>query len=52
MPFAAMWMELKTLLLSEVGQKEKDKYDISYIWNLIYGKNEPFHRNENHGLEE
>jgi len=28
-------MELKTLILSEVSQKEKDKYDITYIWNLI-----------------
>ena len=27
-------------------------YDISYIWNLIYGTNEPFHRKENHGLGE
>ena len=26
MPFAATWMELETLLLSEVSQKEKDKY--------------------------
>ena len=25
-PFAATWMELKTLILSEVSQKEKDKY--------------------------
>ena len=24
-PFAAAWMELKTLILSEVSQKEKDK---------------------------
>ena len=37
MPFAATWMELETLLLSEVSQKEKEKiqYDITYIWNLI-----------------
>ena len=27
-------------------------YDITYIWNLIYGTNEPFHRKENHGLGE
>ena len=27
-------------------------YDITYIWNLIYGTNEPFHRRENHGLGE
>ena len=26
MPFEATWMELKTLILSEVSQKEKDKY--------------------------
>ena len=25
MPFAATWMELETLILSEVSQKEKDK---------------------------
>ena len=26
MPFVAPWMELETLILSEVSQKEKDKY--------------------------
>ena len=26
MPFAATWMELETLILSEMSQKEKDKY--------------------------
>ena len=26
MPFAATWVELETLILSEVSQKEKDKY--------------------------
>ena len=26
MPFAATWMELETLILNEVSQKEKDKY--------------------------
>ena len=32
MPFAATWMELDTLMLSEVSQKEKDKYHtISFI---------------------
>ena len=28
MPFAATWMELETLILSEVSQKEKDKYHV------------------------
>ena len=39
MPFAATWMELETLILC----------DIPYIWNLIYGTNEPLHRKEYHG---
>ena len=26
MPFATTWMELETVILSEVSQKEKDKY--------------------------
>jgi len=26
MPFAATWLELETLILSEVSQKEKDKF--------------------------
>ena len=51
MPFAATWMELETLILREVSHKQKDKktYDITYIWDLIYGTNEHFHRKENHG---
>ena len=32
MQFAAMWMELETLILSEISHKEKDKcYTISLI---------------------
>ena len=27
-------------------------YGITYIWNPIYGTDEPFHRKENHGLGE
>ena len=36
MPFAAMWMKLETLMLSEMSEKERQiPYDILYIWNLI-----------------
>ena len=35
MPFAATWIDLETLILSEVSQKEKDKYHmISLIWGI------------------
>ena len=33
-PFAATWMELETLILSEVSQKEKDKH---HMISLISG---------------
>ena len=35
MPFAATWMELEIAILSEVSQKEKDKYHmISFICGI------------------
>ena len=34
MPFAATWMELEILILSELSQKEKDKY---HMVSLISG---------------
>ena len=34
MPFAAIWMKLEILILTEVSQKEKDKY---YMISLICG---------------
>jgi len=35
MLFAATWMELKTLILSEVSQKEKDKYHMMSLMSGI-----------------
>ena len=34
MPFAGTWMELETLILSEISQKEKDKY---HMISLVSG---------------
>ena len=34
MPFAATWMQLKIIILSNVSQREKDKY---HMVSLIYG---------------
>ena len=41
MPFAATWMYLEIIILSEVNWKEKGKYHkITFLWNLKYGINE------------
>ena len=40
-------MDLEIIILSEVSQKEKDKYhDITYVWNLKYDTNEHTHEIE------
>ena len=46
MPFAATWMKLE-ILISEVSQKEKDKYyDITCMWNLKYDTKEIIYKTE------
>lgn len=32
--FAATWMNLESIVLSEVSQRKKKSYDITYMWNL------------------
>ena len=34
MPFAATWMDLEMIILSEVSQTQKDKYHISLICGI------------------
>ena len=59
MPFAATWMDLKTLILSQVSQNEKDKYHmISLICGIlsmeqmILSKNNKQKTETDHGQEE
>ena len=52
MPLAATQMQLEILILSEVKSERQIPYDITYIWNVIHGTNETFHRKETHGLGE
>jgi len=43
MPFAATWMALESVMLSEGSQTEREiSYDMPYIWNLK--------RNDTNGL--
>ena len=40
-------MQLEIIILSEISQKEKDKYHcISHMWNLNYDTNEPIYETE------
>ena len=32
--FTETWMDVESVILSQVSQSEKDKYDITYMWNL------------------
>ena len=35
MPFAATWMDLEIIRLSEVSQTEKDKYMTSFMCGIL-----------------
>ena len=35
LPFAAMWIDLENIMLSEMSDRERQiLYDITYMWNL------------------
>ena len=51
MPFAATWMGLEIIILSEVRQRERQiPYDITYMWTLKYDTNEPIYETETESL--
>ena len=50
MPFSATWMELETLILSEVRKRKTNTIWYHLNWNLLYSINEHFHGKENHRL--
>ena len=39
-------MDPEIIILSEISQKEKYKYHITYMWNLKYDINELIHKTE------
>jgi len=50
MPFAATWVELELLTLSELSQKVKDKYHMISLIPGIYFKAQMNFSTEDHGL--
>ena len=45
-PFAATWVDLEIIILTEVSQTEKDKYHINCMWNLKNDTNELIYKTE------
>ena len=51
LPFAAMWMDLENIMLSEMSNIEKQiLYDITYVWNLKNKTNELICKTETDSL--
>ena len=51
-PFAATWMQLEMIILTEVSQRERQTLcDIPYMWSLKHD-NEPIKQKQNHGCRE
>ena len=45
--FVVRWMDLETVILSEMSDREKQmSYDIAYIWNLKKGTNELIYKKD------
>ena len=38
-PFATAWMELESIMLSEIDGERQIPYDLTYKWNLINKRN-------------
>ena len=46
MPFAATWMQLEIITLTEVRNRKTNAYDITYMWKLKYDENELIYETE------
>ena len=49
LPFVTTWMELESIMLSEISRAVKDiPYDLTYKWNLINKTNKQAKLNQRH----
>ena len=54
LPLMRAWMELESIILSDISQVVKDKYhhDLTYKWNIINKTNKRVKYNQRHGNKE
>ena len=52
LPSVTAWMELESIMLSEVSQAVKDKYHMISRWNLINKTNKEAKYNQKHWIKE
>ena len=48
LPFAAVWMELDSIMLSEISQAVRDKYHMTFNWNIINKRKKQTKDNQRH----
>ena len=46
LPFAATWMDLEIIILSQVRRERQIQCHITYMWNLEHDKNEHIYNTE------
>ena len=46
MPFAATWLQLEIIILSESERERQIPYYTTYAWSLKYDANEPIYETE------
>ena len=51
MLFTATWEDLEVIILIEVNQRGKNKYDIIYMWNLKNDTNELIYKTDSQKLK-
>ena len=53
LPFTTAWMDLESIMLSEISQVVKDRYhDLTCKWNLTNKTNKQAKQNQRHGNKE
>ena len=52
LPFAATWMDLDSIMLTEISQRKTNMYNFTYMWNLKNKTNEQTKQKKTHRYRE